>query len=552
MLKVYPSCLHSHYMPRSARLRDTATAPATPAARLRDAKAALETGERRQRAGESTKAVTYFQTVCNIMDGMKYDPHGCLLWASAMESLVELGAPSWNGSSGNDSAPSLLHSWSALERGHAAAVSAGASSDDLSQLLAARAETAELLRESASDVATAVRFASEAARLWEESLTHELDAQRGSDHVPEAAVETLCSLGVASMAYATLALSRGADALDVKSRRSAQAAVKRSLGLFDEACSLCDSSRGDDLPEVLFQWARALWDTSDVVPSSKRLELLEQAIEKATASLRLQQLPLPETACLLGDLLIDLGETAWRQRVAASEADAGAAAVWHLRRALHEGYATAMRVRSHDLTVLCRLADALLDVGRLQRDMAAHGVDVAAQLAAQPTAVTTAEPPPMADPMEIPTPSFPTVPSELPADITDFAAHGEARINQLAEAVDCMQVEPPIRLVQSEIPASLPPLPTADECLERATKLYSDLLERPAAEWTTASVIRNDTVYNAACACALRSGSCEEECARLLAILAAEGALMREEVENDADLSSVLPTAWMQSLLRGL
>ena len=57
--------------------------------------------------------------------------------------------------------------------------------------------------------------------------------------------------------------------------------------------------------------------------------------------------------------------------------------------------------------------------------------------------------------------------------------------------------------------------------------------------------------YNAACACALRGGQ-EEDCAKLLGTLAAEGALRRSELEGDVDLAPLVPTAWMQSILSGL
>ena len=123
---------------------------ATPAGRLRDAEAALETGERRQRSGEDAKAIQYFQAVCDTLTDMREDPKGCLLWATAMANLVELQASSWSSAS-SGVVPSLRLAAAALERGHAAAVAAGAQSDELSQLLCSRAECAGLLRESESD-----------------------------------------------------------------------------------------------------------------------------------------------------------------------------------------------------------------------------------------------------------------------------------------------------------------------------------------------------------------------------------------------------------------
>ena len=336
-------------MPRSARGSRGSTASdvkATPAALLREAETALESGERRQRSGEHAKAIAYFQTVCATLAGMREDRRGCLLWATAMTNLVDLRAPSWNGLSTTDGAPDLHLAASALERGHAAAVAAGAPSEERAHLLTARAECAGLLMESlslAEDWTAAVRSASEAAKLWEESLTQELAASASMYNAPEASVETLCSLGSASMAFGKLALTGGGAAgLDTTTRRAAQAAVKRALDAFEEACGLCDSvyvqrrsnlcahcqelkrrarcatspcvarpadtgalelaappspspspspvsRRGDDLPDVLAQWAQALWDASEVVPPHRRVDLLTRAADTAASSVRLQK-----------------------------------------------------------------------------------------------------------------------------------------------------------------------------------------------------------------------------------------------------------------------
>ena len=62
--------------------------------------------------------------------------------------------------------------------------------------------------------------------------------------------------------------------------------------------------RGDDLPDVLQQMAQALWDASEVVPLPKRADLLRRAADRAASSVRLQQVPMPETTCLLGDILV--------------------------------------------------------------------------------------------------------------------------------------------------------------------------------------------------------------------------------------------------------
>ena len=529
-----------------------APAVATPASLLRDATAALETGERRQRSGEDAKAIGYFQTVCSTLAGMRADPQGCLLWATAMSNLVELQAPSWSESTAEK--PNLQLAASALEQGHAAAVAAGAPSDERATLLASRAECAGLLSESANDWKEALPWAAESAKLWEESLAQELASQSGSQYTPEASIETLCSLGVASMAFGKLALTRGTEAIDVKTRRAAQAAVKRGLEVLEEACSLCDSTRGDDLPDVLQQMAQTLWDASEVVPTQKRAEVLRRAADRAASSVRLQAVPTPESTCLLGDVLVALGEQVWQAAPSAGAVEAAAAgevqgagdtsvtaceALWHCRRALHEGYGKAMSVRSRDLSILCGMADALLDCGRLQRAMLSRGVDLALAQPETMAAPASPEPPPP--------PTAGPVQGEVEVVADDDLA-------DLTDAVDQMQVD--TTPVVMEMPAALPsppPLPPATECLEQAARLYAQVLDgRPEAEWAAARVTRLDTMYNAACACALLGSAREEDCAKLLGALAAAGALRRADVEADADLAPLMPTPFMQSLLSGL
>lgn len=235
-------------MPRPEKPgRASASAPETPSSLLRGAETALETGERRQRNGEDSKAVAYFQTVCSTLADMREDRKACLLWATAMANLVELRAPSWSGFSTANDVPALELAASALERGHAAAIAAGALSEERAHLLSARAECAGLIRERLSDDWTAAApWAAEAAKLWEQSINEELAAQSASncEHAPEASVESLCSLGFASMAFGKLVLTCGAEKLEAVARRAAQAAVKRALDAFEEACQLCDTAYG--------------------------------------------------------------------------------------------------------------------------------------------------------------------------------------------------------------------------------------------------------------------------------------------------------------------
>ena len=319
--------------------------------------------------------------------------------------------------------------------------------------------------------------------------------------------------------------------------------------------------RGDDLPDVLQQMAQALWDASEVVPLPKRADLLRRAADRAASSVRLQQVPMPETTCLLGDILVAFGEHTWKARsVGGTEAGGGAGgvddgaaarmALWHCRRALYEGYGEAMRVRSHDVSILCGMADALLDCGRLQSNMLSSRVDpVAAQPAAMADATAPAAPAQPSVPSPPPVQPVPPVPP--PAE-----AHAEvdALIEDLTDVMEEMQVDSPMPLVMEppEPPVSLPPLPSAAECLERAATMYAQVLEAGDAQWAAARVSRLDTMFNAACACALLRGVREDDCAKLLGALAAKGALRRAEVEADADLSPLVPTEWMQTLLGDL
>lgn len=546
----------THTMPKKPPKGAAASAQnATPASLLRDAEAALETGERRMRNGEADKAIAYFQTCCGTLEGMRNDRQACLLFATAMANLVELKAPTWSSSTAD--LPDLRVAVTALERGHEAAVGAGAPNDERAHLLSSLAECAGLLMDHLSLIGEwtdAVHWAAEAAKHWEAALALELAASEFEK--PEASVETLCSLGTASIAFGKLALTKGSnsgtktEALDASTRRAAMAAVKRALDAFEEACGLCDSNRGDDLPDCLGQWAQALWDASEIAPPHRRLELLERAADRAATSVRLQKVPVREATCLLGDVLVALSEHVWKARSDEDEVGAAArAALWHCRRALQEGYGEALRVRGRDLMVQCGMADALLDIGRLQREMLACGVDL-----------TLAQPPP-------PTAVEPAAEEEVVAEAEE--EEEEEGMVDLADAVDQMQVDKeeeemdeeaaPLAAEQQTLvkeqldaPASLPPLPPPADCLERAASFYAEALgQASAAEWAAARVSRLDVTYNAACACALRGGQ-EEDCAKLLGTLAAEGALRRSELEGDVDLAPLVPTAWMQSILSGL
>ena len=164
-------------MPKPGRQGRRAAKEETPAGLLKEAEAAIETGERRQRAGELDKAAPYFSTALATLErgGLVDDRQGCLLFASATSSRWRCGrrsaasrrltsrsrrassAPTPTPSSLRQRAHALRGAAEALERGHAAAEAAGAGAEELGHFCVARAQAAEMLREALSDAPAARR-----------------------------------------------------------------------------------------------------------------------------------------------------------------------------------------------------------------------------------------------------------------------------------------------------------------------------------------------------------------------------------------------------------
>ena len=485
----------------------------TPAGLLKEAEAAIETGERRQRAGELDKAVPYFSTALATLErgGLVDDRQGCLLFASATSSLVEVrqaerriaafDEPLAASQQRADADAELLRQRAhalrgaaeALERGHAAAEAAGAGAEELGHFCVARAQAAEMLREVLSDAGgapalrEALTWAAAAAKLWGAAAEHEQNREQLAEPDPE----TVSAHAGALLACGALVL-RHAPADKEAERSKARAKVAQALETFGAAVALCDTAKGDDVPEVLLEWAQAFWDAAGVAAdAAEAAALLESAVGKARDSLALMAAPTLESLNLLGDILRAAAEHAWRE--------GGAAAAGALYSRAFEAYASARRIRANDLRTRCNLADGWLDCARMQIEAAAGGAGAAEQ--------------------------------------------------ELAGGLEAMQLDG----AAAEEPPPPPPPPPA-EALRQAVAEYRALLSEPAAAWAAAGMSaeeRADVAFNLACACAL--GGREAEAAQQLLAMEAQGLLLRRaEVADDSDLAPLLQTEPIQALLERL
>mmetsp|Transcript_36585 Transcript_36585/g.80356 ORF Transcript_36585/g.80356 Transcript_36585/m.80356 type:complete len:558 (-) Transcript_36585:46-1719(-) len=512
---------------------------------LSEAEVLIERAERAMRNRESKKAHSQLVQAVEMLReaGVEATSEGSLLLASASGSLLQLDDEErmcqlWKESGavgetigklmGPEQRMAALNmSDAALEQGFAAAGIAGMPLDEQSHMCESRAQVAQLLSEewerqaealrgrqtelSKQAMGHAVECATRAVALYEESSRLFLCCQAGAEWEPEPDVDLLNSLGSALMHHGRLLLlavrhaetdpasSQTAEAQ--QARKVGQKAVTRSLECFEEACSRCDSAKGDDLSEVLKDWAQALWDASSLVPTAKAEELLRKAAAKAADAIALQMVPLPAYCNLLGDVLCTTAEWARDNpdtRVVTSAAppathvsvpatrdvSAGAsasdthgaglhepeyaagaeAALRFYARSLEEGYSRALRVSSRDLRAQMGAADAWLGSARA------------------------------------------------------LAAIGDG-----ARAAEALR-----------------------SCIER----YSALLRTDVALWMEQKVPpaeRAEARYNAACALALAGNG--DECRQLLVSILAEGGATPAEIAMDPDFSALHAEQWWQQLL---
>ncbi|KXZ53952.1 hypothetical protein GPECTOR_6g870 [Gonium pectorale] len=205
--------------------------------------------------------------------------------------------------------------------------------------------------------------------------------------------------GAAAAASASCSGAAGPDpaAADWAAAREAEAGsdLSSALAAYERACSLSDSSQGDDLPGLLCNWGSGLLSMAACLGDpAARLPLLQQAagrLEHAASFDRADPAPLTS----LGDVLMAAGEAA-EQLAAVALAAAGAAAAaevdraaaapaaaagdraveavrWsgeargHLCAALERGYGAALRLRSDEPEALSAAAALQSALSRPER-----------------------------------------------------------------------------------------------------------------------------------------------------------------------------------------
>ncbi|KAG8469123.1 hypothetical protein KFE25_007641 [Diacronema lutheri] len=511
----------------------------SPAGIIAEAERSLEMGERKQRARELPKARALLEASRTKVAaaGLASDRAGCLIFAAASTALLEVeqdearaaafGAPPNASALGADRRRRvgvLLEVRAALDAGASAAAAARASADELSHLAETMGTVQLLLSEAHEELEdgpaalvcarSAVASFERAADLHARAAQAVADEMRGQAPVAaEPSIELLRALAPALMAFGKLALQAarapredgGDDAACERLRAEGEASVERSLAALEEACSLCDSERGDDLPAAVEEWARLLWEASALAPPSGRAQVLSRAAAKCRQSLGLVSVPLASTRVLLGDVLRAAAEEAAAplhaalasdappvaSRAPLSAADAAACtreALVLYALALRDGYGSALAISRTDMAAQLGAADARVDCARLV--------------------------------------------SKLPAAIVRAAlpAAGDACDEHILVVAD------------------------AAACLGAAAAGYAALGARPLADWLRAGLSAEehaDFQFNWACAAALQGD--EATAQQLLAALVREGRIESEaELSGDEDLRPFAQTDWMQQLRMAL
>ena len=136
--------------------------------------------------------------------------------------------------------------------------------------------------------------------------------------------------------------------------------------MYDRACSLCDSTAGDDLPGLLTNWGVGLHTIAELQGDPEGKPLLQEAIQCFQDAREFHR----RDAALfnaLGDALALSAEWA--------EPDAGLAL---LGRALREGYEVALQIDSNDMDALIGRAEVALSAGRLLQRISGRAADAVA------------------------------------------------------------------------------------------------------------------------------------------------------------------------------
>ncbi|GIL83568.1 hypothetical protein Vretimale_10376 [Volvox reticuliferus] len=171
----------------------------------------------------------------------------------------------------------------------------------------------------------------------------------------------------------------------------AQSDFMAGMSSYEAACSMCDSSQGDDLPGLLCNWGSALRSLAGCLQDpAARLGPLEQAASRLDHAASFDRGD-PAPLCSLGDVLVAAGEAAEAIASASSnaaaaasagvlpapegetEATAAAARHWYgiaasqLQAALTRGYDAALTLRRDEPEALVGCGEAHLALSRLAR-----------------------------------------------------------------------------------------------------------------------------------------------------------------------------------------
>ncbi|GLI64388.1 hypothetical protein VaNZ11_007654, partial [Volvox africanus] len=304
----------------------------------------------------------------------------------------------------------------------------------------------------------------------------------------------------------------------------AQSDFMSAMSSYETACSMCDSSHGDDLPGLLCNWGSALRSLAGCLQDpAARLPLLEQAASRLDQAASFDRAD-PAPLCSLGDVLMAAGEAAEAIALAAvtsaagkapaasaevlsamapeTEATAAAAAAaaarhWYgiavaqLQAALARGYSAALTLRRDEPEALVGCGEAHLALSRLAR-----WDPVAAAAAAAAT-----------------------------GSGGGGGGGGNGDGDQNAAGDDAKDI--------------------ASQHATAAVAAFQAALTRPErlGGWRQ----RCDVRYNLACALALLGR--EQEAHQLLVALLGCGAVRPSELARDVDLEPVRHLPWFQALL---
>ncbi|GIL52179.1 hypothetical protein Vafri_8116 [Volvox africanus] len=211
-------------------------------------------------------------------------------------------------------------------------------------------------------------------------------ALRDADPVLAASALSSQTAAAAAAAPSEWAAAREAEA---------QSDFMAAMSSYETACSMCDSSQGDDLPGLLCNWGSALRSLAGCLQDpAARLGPLEQAASRLDQAASFDRAD-PAPLCSLGDVLMAGGEAAEAISLAAvtsavsntpeaqaevlpamapeAEATAAAARHWYgiamrqLHAALTRGYSAALTLRRDEPEALVGCGEAHLALSRLAR-----------------------------------------------------------------------------------------------------------------------------------------------------------------------------------------